>query len=70
MSLIRERKRRRKGRVTFQTMSMMNGTVCTPVLSRRKGEGDQAETRPGEVRRLGELRPPERRARMAALGTW
>ena len=66
MTPIRERKRRRKGRETFQKMSMMDGMVCIPVLPRRKGEGEQAETRPGEVRRLGELRLPERRARLAA----
>ena len=66
MTPIRERKRRRKGRETFQKMSMMDGMVCIPVLPRRKGEGEQAETRPGEVRRLGDLRLPERRARLVA----
>ena len=66
MSLSRERKRRRKGRETFRVMSMMDGTVRVPVLPRRKREGEQAETRPGEVRRLGELRLPERRARLVA----
>ena len=67
MTLIRERKRRRKGREPPRAMSMMNGTACIPVLPRRKREGEQAETRLGEVRRLGELRLPERRARLEAL---
>ena len=67
MTLIRERKRRRKGREPSRAMSMMNGTACIPVLPRRKREGEQAETRLGEVRRLGELRLPERRARLEAL---
>ena len=67
MPLIREQKRRRKGRVPPRAMSMMKGTACIPVLPRRKREGEQAETRLGEVRRLGELRLPERRARLEAL---
>ena len=66
MTLIREQKRRTKGRETLRTLSMMDGTECIPVLPRRKGEGEQAETRPGEVRRLGDLRLPERRARLVA----
>ena len=66
MTLIREQKRRRKGRETLRTLSMMDGTECIPALPRRKGEGEQAETRPGEVRRLGDLRLPERRARLVA----
>ena len=64
MSLSREQKRRTKGRETLRTLSMMDGTECIPVLPRRKGEGEQAETRPGEVLRLGDLRLPERRARL------
>ena len=61
--LTRERKRRKKGRETFRVMNMMDGTVCIQDLPRRKRKGEQAETRPGVVQRLGELRLPERRAR-------
>ena len=67
MTLSRERKRRRKGREPPRAMSMMNGTACILVLPRRKREGEQAETRLGEARRLGELRLPERCARSEAL---
>ena len=67
MILIRERKRRRKGREPPRAMSMMSGTACILVLLRRKRDGEQAETRLGEVRRLGELRLPERCARLEAL---
>ena len=35
-------------------------------LPRRKDRGEQAETRPGRVLRLGELRLPERRVRLVA----
>ena len=67
MTLIKERRRRRrKGREMFRTMSMVDRMVCTRDLPRRKGKGEQAEKRPGEVRRLGELRLPERRARLVA----
>ena len=66
MTLIRERKRRMKGRETFRTMSTVDRMACTQDLPHRKGKGDQAETRPGGVRRLGELCLPERRARLAA----
>ena len=66
MTLFRERKRRRKGREIPRTMSMMNRMVCIPVLPRRKREGEQAEKRPGGMRRLGDLRLPERRARLVA----
>ena len=66
MTLIRERKRRMKGREMFQTMSVASRMVCTPVLLRRKGKGDQAEPSPGGVLRLGELRLPERRVRLVA----
>ena len=66
MTLIRERKRRMKGREMFQTMSVSSMMVCTPALPRRKGKGDQAEPSPGGVLRLGELRLPERRVRLVA----
>ena len=66
MTLFRERRRRRKGRETLRTMSMMDRMVCTPVLPRRKKGGEQAEKRQGGVRRLGDLRLPERRARLVA----
>ena len=66
MTLIRERKRRMKGREMFQTMSVSSMMVCTPVLPRRKGKGDQEEPSPGGVLRLGELRLPERRVRLVA----
>ena len=66
MTLIRERKRRMKGREMFQTMSMSSMMICTPALPRRKGKGDQAEPSPGGVSRLGELRLPERCARLEA----
>ena len=66
MTLFRERKRRRKGREILRTMSMVDRMVCTPVLPRRKKEGEQAEKRPGGVRRLGDLRLPERRVRLVA----
>ena len=66
MILIRERKRRRKGRETFRTRSMGDRMACTQDLPNRKGKGDQAETRPGGVQRLGESRLPEPRARLVA----
>ena len=66
MILFRERKRRRKGREILRTMSMMDRMVCTPVLPRRRKGGDQAEKSQGGVRRLGDLRLPERRARLVA----
>ena len=66
MTPIREWKRRMKGREMFRKMSMVDRMACTQDLPHRKGKGDQAETRPGGVRRLGELRLPERRARLAA----
>ena len=66
MTLSRERKRRRKGREILRTMSMMDRMVCTPVLPRRKKGGEQAEKSQGGVRRLGDLRLPERRARLVA----
>ena len=66
MTLIRERKRRRKGRETFRTMSGVDRMVCTQDLLRHKEKGEQAETRPGGVLRHGELRLPERRVRLAA----
>ena len=67
MTLSRERKRRRKGREPSRAMSMMNGTACIPVLPRRKKGGEQAEKSQGGVRRLGDLRLPERCARLEAL---
>ena len=66
MTLFRERKRRRKGREIFRTMSMVDRMVCTQDLPRRKEGEEQAEKRPGGVRRLGELRLPERRVRLVA----
>ena len=66
MSLSREWKRRRKGRETFRTMSVMDRMVCAQDLPRRKDRGEQVETRQGRVLRLGELRLPERRVRLVA----
>ena len=66
MSLIRERMRRMKGRETFRTMSTVDRMACAQDLPHRKEKGDQAETRPGGVRHLGELCLPERRARLVA----
>ena len=66
MTLSREWKRRRKGREILRTMSMMDRMVCTPVLPRRKKGGEQAEKSQGGVLRLGDLRLPERRARLVA----
>ena len=62
----RERKRRRKGKEILRKMSTMDGMACIPVLLRRKKGGEQAEKRLGGVRRLGDLRLPERRARLVA----
>ena len=47
-------------------MSMMDRMVCTPVLPRRKKGGERAEKSQGGVLRLGDLRLPERRARLVA----
>ena len=47
-------------------MSMVDRMVCTQDLPRRKEGEEQAEKRPGGVRRLGELRLPERRVRLVA----
>ena len=66
MTLIRERKRRRKRRETFRTMSWVDRMVCTQDLLRHKEKGEQAETRPGGVLRLGEMLLPERRVKLVA----